>query len=85
MLDTSPVASNLLDGVNLRMGSLTSCNSLRILVLTVDPGYPLSGVFIRGFPPNKKKTRQGTPTQLTCRGALNGYPKISAFTSSLLS
>jgi hypothetical protein len=24
---------------------------------------------------------RGTPTQLTCRGALNGYPKISAFTS----
>ncbi len=24
---------------------------------------------------------KGTPTQLTCRGALHGYPKISAFTS----
>ena len=32
--------------------------------------------FYAGEPPHKKTTRQGTPTQLICRGALYGYPSM---------
>ena len=40
-----------------------------------NPRVPIKRRFYQGGTPDKKTTRQGTPTQLTCRGALNGYPR----------
>jgi hypothetical protein len=60
---------------------LTSCTSLNILLLSVDPGYLQAAFLCGGNPRIKKRQDRGTPTQLTCRGAPCGYPQIYAFTS----
>jgi hypothetical protein len=44
-----------------------------------NPRVPTSGVFIRGFPPNKKTTRQGHPYKLSV-----GVPFMGTLRSTLI-
>jgi hypothetical protein len=41
-------------------------------------GYPRATFLCGGNPRIKKRQDRGTPTQVTCRGAPRGYPKIYA-------